>query len=183
MLADDRQPFVEVDVGSLVGADGARVALERADEEVTDQPSALRAVLRLGEGPVEAGRVPAGAAPLLRFRVSRREKGDELVVTDLLPKLGGVRDQAVVTVDGRERGARVLLGDVGDVAAEDGRVEGLRVGQVVGHQQERAAASQRSCLATTSARPFLPRASGSPLRTAWSTAMKCDLPEPNEPLR
>ena len=139
VLADDRQAFVELDVGGLVGADGTRVALERADEEIADQPPALRAVLRLGEGPVEAGRVPAGGAPLLRLGVGRREKPDELVVTYLLAELGGVRDQAVVTVDGRERGARVLLGDVGHVAAEDGRVEGLRVGEVVGHQEELAA--------------------------------------------
>ena len=139
MLADDRQAFVEVDVGSLVGADGTRVALERADEEIADEPPALRAVLRFSEGPVEACRVPAGGAPLLCLLVGRREKSDELVVTYLLAQLDGVRDQAVVAVDGWERGARVLLGDVSHVAAENGRVEGLRVGEVVGHQEELAA--------------------------------------------
>ena len=139
VLADDRQPLVEVDVGGLVGADGARVALERAHEEVADQPPTLRAVLRFGEGPVQAGRVPAGGAPLLCLGVGRRKEGDELVVTHLLTELDGVRDQAVVTVDGRKRDARVLLGDVGHVAAEDSRVEGLRVGEMVRHEQERAA--------------------------------------------
>ncbi len=71
-------PRDQLDVGSLVGADSTRVTLERADEEIADQPPSLRAVLRLGEGPVEAGRVPTGRAPLLRLGVGRREKGDEL---------------------------------------------------------------------------------------------------------
>ena len=75
VLADDRQAFVEVDVGGLVGADGARVALERADEEIADQATALLAVLRLGEGLVEAGRVPGGGAPLLRFVAGRPGEG------------------------------------------------------------------------------------------------------------
>ena len=52
----------------------------------------------------------------------------------------------VVAVDGGERPARVLLGDMGDVAAEDGGVEGLRVGQVVGHEQELAAREPRVVL-------------------------------------
>ena len=71
VLADDRQAFVEVDVGGLVGADGARVALERADEEIADQASALLAVLRFGEGLVEASRIPGGGAPLLCFLAGR----------------------------------------------------------------------------------------------------------------
>src|ERR1039457_760657 len=123
MLADDRQSFVEVDVGGLVGPDGPRVTMERAGEEIPDQATALLACLGFGERLVEPSLIPGGRAPLLCLLASGRKKPDELLVTDLLPELDGVRDQAVVAVNGRERDARVLLGDVSDVAAEDGRVE------------------------------------------------------------
>src|SRR3954465_13778630 len=41
----------------------------------------------------------------------------------------------------------------------------------------------QSCLATTGASFFTPRASGLPWSSRCSTAMKCDLPEPKLPCR
>ena len=89
----------------------------------------------------------------------------------------------VVAVDGRQRAARVHLGDMGDVAAEDGRVQRLGVWQVVGHEQELAAAQPRVMLGDDVGEALLAAGVGVARRIACSTAMKCDLPEPNEPSR
>lgn len=44
-------------------------------------------------------------------------------------------------------------------------------------------APSHSCLVRTGSRSVRARAAGAPLSRACSTAMKCDLPEPNEPCR
>ena len=87
----------------------------------------------------EACRVPAGGAPLFCFLPVAGRSADELLVAHLPAEFTASAIRLVVAVDGRERLARVLLGDVGDVAAEDGGVERLRVGQVIRHEQELAA--------------------------------------------
>ena len=133
VLADDRQALVKRDVGLLVGLDCPCVSLERADQEVADEPSALLAVRRLAERHLQRRGVPVRGAPLV---VAGRELGDELLVARALPQFPRVRDELVVAEDRGERLAGVQPGDVADVAAEDRRVEGLRVGKVVGDEQE-----------------------------------------------
>ena len=100
VLADDRQALVERDVGLLVGPDRARVSLERADQQVADEPSALLAMRRLGEGLVEGRGIPVRVTPLV---VAGRELGDELLVAGALPELARVRDEFVVAEDRGER--------------------------------------------------------------------------------
>ena len=71
-----------------------------------------------------------------------------------------------------------------DIAAEDrGHPASMASGRWYGTSRNFRPRSHGSCLATTSARPFLPRASGSPRKIACRIAMKWLLPDPNEPSR
>jgi hypothetical protein len=143
MLGDDRQALVERDERLLVGANRPGEPLERADEEVADEPAAMLAARRLTEGLVERPRVPVRGLPLRVVALSDRKLRDESVVAKLLPLVLRVRDELIVAVHGRERPAWVLLQHIVDVAAEDGSVEGLGVWQVVRHKQKPAVPEPR----------------------------------------
>ena len=174
VLADDRQALVELDVGVLVGPDRAarsagtgRRGGRRPADGAPGLPGGSANAWSRDRG------VPVGGTPLRRFLAGCRKQGDELLVANLLPELGGVRDEAVVAVDGRERACPGAPWRRGRRSRR-----GWRRRATASRAGGRARAgtsgprSHGSCLATTSARPFLPRASGSPLRMACSTAMK-----------
>ena len=107
MLADDRQALVEGDVGLLVGPDRAGVALERARQQVADEPAALRAAGGSAEGLVQGRGIPVRVTP---FLVAGRELGDERVVAAALPEVPRVREELVVAEDGGQRLAWVQSG-------------------------------------------------------------------------
>jgi hypothetical protein len=64
------------------------------------------------------------------------EPGEELLVTELLPQPTRVLQQSLGAVDLRDLLAGLVAADVLHVAAEDGRLQALGPGQVVGDQQE-----------------------------------------------
>ena len=179
VLADDGQALVQGEERLGLGPYRPRIPAERSGQQVADEPSPIFAARRFGERDIQRRWVPGGCptAPLGSWAMNFSSPSLPRSVTS-------VGDQLVVPVYSRQRGAGVKLADLGDVTAQDGGVQ-RRGARSCGEGTSRnfLPRSHRSCRATTWARPFLPRASGSPRRIACSTAMKCDLPEPNDPSR
>ena len=156
VVADDAQALVEIDVGFILGLGDAPIGREDLLDQDSDQETTLGrrrlflvALLDIhpepgtfGDGGIESLGRPAGELAPTRLRRSLLAGPgpiqilEELLVTQSIPVLFGILEDLLGQVDARQRGAGVMLHDVIDVAAQDGRFHVPGADHVIRHQQE-----------------------------------------------